>query len=85
MRTKSSVFELCRVQPNLRHRRMGKYGNIDGIATLTNNPNATDNAKGTIGNKNGFWGNAVKMEEVGITEITEEHLVEIVEEMFTKE
>lgn len=28
---------------------MGKYGNIDGIATLTNNPNATDNAKGTIG------------------------------------
>ena len=40
--------------------------------------------KGTIGNKNGFWGDAVKMEEVGITEITEEHLVEIVEEMFTK-
>lgn len=30
---------------------MGKYGNIDGIATLTNNPNATDNAKGTIGKK----------------------------------
>lgn len=28
---------------------MGKYGNIDGIATLTNNPIATDNAKGTIG------------------------------------
>lgn len=28
---------------------MGRYGNIDGIATLTNNPNATDNAKGTIG------------------------------------
>lgn len=28
---------------------MNKYGNIDGIATLTNNPNATDNAKGTIG------------------------------------
>lgn len=24
---------------------MGRYGNIDGIATLTNNPNATDNAK----------------------------------------
>lgn len=63
---------------------MGRYGNIDGIATLTNNPNATDNAKGTIGNKNCFWGDAVKMEEVGITEITEEHLVEIVEEMFTK-
>ena len=63
---------------------MGRYGNIDGIATLTNNPNATDNAKGTIGNKNGFWGDAVKMEEVGITEITEEHLVEIVEEMSTK-
>ena len=84
MRTKSNVFELCRVQPDLRHRRMGRYGNIDGIATLTNNPNATDNAKGTIGNKNGFWGDAVKMEEVGITEITEEHLVEIVEEMFTK-
>ncbi len=63
---------------------MGRYRNIDGIATLTNNPNATDNAKGTIGNKNGFWGDAVKMEEVGITEITEEHLVEIVEEMFTK-
>lgn len=28
---------------------MCRYGNIDGIATLTNNPNATDNAKGTIG------------------------------------
>lgn len=28
---------------------MGKYGNIDGIATLTNNPIATDNAKGKIG------------------------------------
>ena len=28
---------------------MGRYGNIDGIATLTNNPNATDNARGTIG------------------------------------
>ena len=64
---------------------MGRYGNIDGIATLTNNPNATDNAKGTIGKRNGFWGDVVKMEEVGITEITEEHLVEIVEEMFTKE
>lgn len=28
---------------------MSRYGNIDGIATLTNNPNATDNSKGTIG------------------------------------
>lgn len=28
---------------------MSKYGNIEGVATLTNNPNATDNAKGTIG------------------------------------
>lgn len=28
---------------------MGRYGNIDDIATLTNNPNATDNARGTIG------------------------------------
>lgn len=26
-----------------------KYGNIDGVATLTDNPIATDNAKGTIG------------------------------------
>ncbi len=34
---------------------MGKYGNIDGIATLTNNPNATDNARGTIGRRNGIW------------------------------
>ena len=30
-------------------KQKSKYGNIDGIATLTNNPNATDNAKGTIG------------------------------------
>lgn len=64
---------------------MGRYGNIDGIATLTNNPNATDNAKGTIGNKNGFWGDAVKMEDVCTTEVTEEYLVQIIEEMFTKE
>lgn len=28
---------------------MSRYGNIDGIATLTNNPNAIDNSKGTIG------------------------------------
>lgn len=28
---------------------MSRYGNIDGIATLTNNPNATDNSKGSIG------------------------------------
>ncbi|MGN0032431.1 MAG: hypothetical protein ACI358_01425 [Candidatus Limimorpha sp.] len=34
---------------------MGRYGNIDGIATLTDNPNATDNLKGTIGKRNGIW------------------------------
>lgn len=28
---------------------MGRYGNIDGIATLTHNPIAKDNSKGTIG------------------------------------
>ena len=28
---------------------MGKYGNIDGIATLTNNAIAKDNARGSIG------------------------------------
>lgn len=28
---------------------MGRYGNIDGIATLTNNPNALDNVRGSIG------------------------------------
>lgn len=28
---------------------MSQYGNIDGIATLTNNPNAIDNSKGSIG------------------------------------
>lgn len=28
---------------------MSRYGNIDGIATLTNNPNAIDNSKGSIG------------------------------------
>lgn len=43
---------------------MGKYGNIDGIATLTNNPNATDNAKGTIGKKNGIWAMAKNIEPV---------------------
>lgn len=45
-----SRTELVPIMPNdinLRQRR--KYGNIDGIATLTNNPIATDNAKGTIG------------------------------------
>ena len=26
-----------------------KYGNIDGVVTLTDNPIATDNEKGTIG------------------------------------
>jgi hypothetical protein len=26
-----------------------RYGNIDGVMTLTNNPLAIDNAKGTIG------------------------------------
>ena len=31
---------------------MEKYGDIEGVATLTNNPLATDNAKGTIGGKN---------------------------------
>ena len=51
---------------------MSRYGNIDGIATLTNNPNASDNAKGTIGKKNGFWKNAAKIKEVGTTDITEE-------------
>ena len=30
---------------------MGRYGNIDGIATLTNNPIAKDNSRGTIGNR----------------------------------
>ena len=43
---------------------MGRYGNIDGIATLTNNPNATDNAKGTIGKKNGIWAMAKNIEPV---------------------
>lgn len=28
---------------------MARYGNIEGIATLTNNANARDNARGTIG------------------------------------
>ncbi len=62
---------------------MGKYGNIDGIATLTNNPNATDNAKGTIGKKM-FFGHNFESEPIH-TVITEDDLVEIVEEMFTKE
>lgn len=62
---------------------MGRQ-NIDGIATLTNNPNATDNAKGTIGKRNGFWGDAVKMEEVGITEINEDELIKCIEEILTK-
>lgn len=28
---------------------MARYGNIEGIATLTDNANARDNARGTIG------------------------------------
>lgn len=63
---------------------MSRYGNIDGIATLTQDPNATDNAKGTIGKKNGFWGDAVKMEDVGIIEITGKDFVRIIKEMVTK-
>lgn len=63
---------------------MGKYGNIDGIATLTNNPNATDNARGTTGKKNGFCGDAIKMEEAGITKLTEDDLVNAIKELFTK-
>lgn len=47
---------------------MGKYGNIDGIATLTNNPNATDNAKGTIGKRNGIF---VHLSEVGLWKATD--------------
>lgn len=42
---------------------MGRYGNIDGIATLTNNPNATDNAKGTIGRINEMKSKYVKGKE----------------------
>lgn len=59
---------------------MGRYGDIDGIATLTNNPNARDNAKGTIGKRNGIWFDAAKIEEAGITEFTENDLVEFLEE-----
>ncbi len=60
---------------------MGKYGNIDGIATLTNNPNATDNAKGTIGKRNRFCGDAVKKKEAGIPKDTKADLLKFIEEM----
>lgn len=41
-----------------------KYGNIDGVVTLTDNPIATDNAKGTIGKRNGIWAMAKNIEPV---------------------
>lgn len=59
---------------------MGRYGNIDGIATLTNNPNATDNAKGTIGKKT-FFGHDFESEPIH-TEITADDVVEVIEEFF---
>ena len=64
---------------------MNRYGNIDGIATLTNNPNATDNAKGTIGKKNGCWNGANQFDEVCDAEITVSDVIEFVGKLFTKE
>lgn len=63
---------------------MGRYGNIDGIATLTNNPNATDNARGTIGKKNGFMAMAKNIEPVCHEDkvVTLDDVVEYLEDIF---